>query len=389
MSRAAGEHSNGMVMPDATYLEQTASLQQPEVAAVTRADEALRQLLADVPARELQAISWADCQRLADSIQDSLASDRSRQVFLYRHIETLQTARTSDAKPYDVRLAWYSSNVHGNPLIAVGGITNVSQRFDFLADDIAPDVRLIGLDLAGRGLSGWLSDIEDYNLDSYVEQLRQFMICHGLEGASVLGSSLGGTVAIRLAAEYPDLVSGLILNDTGPYIPAVRRARRARAVARHYVFHTPADLFRRTGAAAKFTGRTPDAALLHSAFHKTKWSDEEQGRVYRHDLRALLAYRQDAASSLDIWHDWERICCPVLLLHGQLSDATSAETVTRMLTYDKLAVIRIAQTGHTPFLCDSGLAQKMSCWLSNCEALPRDSVHQPPDWPVRLLYPES
>ena len=352
------------------------------------ADLAVRQALAKFGTTDGRDLSWEQCEHLAELVHDTLRPRRSQHSFMYHHDIQLHESQAPISKPYDVPLAWFSNDGGDVPLIAVGGLTNVSHRFDFLASDLAPQIRLIGLDLAGRGLSGWMADIEDYRIDVYSEQLRQFMIGNGFAGAALLGSSLGGTAAIRLAAHHPDLVSCLILNDTGPYIPASRRARRARVVARHYVFHTPADLFRRIGAAAKFTGRTPDAALLHSAMHKTRWSDEEQGRVYRHDLRALLAYREDAATSLDVWSDWERITCPVLLLHGQLSDATSAETVTRMLSYPHLKVLRIRHTGHTPFLCDAPLAHKIALWIADAEALPRDSIHDPPDWPRRVLYPE-
>ena len=64
-------------------------------------------------------------------------------------------------------------------------------------------------------------------------------------------------------------------------------------------------------------------------------------------------------------------------------------TVTRMLSYPQLKVLRIRDTGHTPFLCDAPLAAKISHWMTDTDALPRDSVHEPPNWPRRMLYPEN
>ncbi len=231
-----------------------------------------------------------------------------------------------------------------------------------------------------------MAEISDYHLDTYVEQLHQFLVEEGLEGATVLGSSLGGMAAIRLAAHCPELVSRLVLNDTGPFIPAVRRRRRARAVARHYVFRNPAEMFRRTGAATKYTGFVPDAVLLHVSHHKTRWSAEEAGRVYRHDLRALLAYRSDASNDLDLWSDWNRLECPVLLIHGMLSDATDDATVERMRSHGRLSVIQVPGTGHTPLLCDRRLALLIAGWIEDDRRYDRDILFEPTSWPNRVLY---
>jgi pimeloyl-ACP methyl ester carboxylesterase len=106
----------------------------------------------------------------------------------------------------------------------------------------------------------------------------------------LLGSSLGGSAAIELAARHPKMVSRLILNDIGPYIPKKRRKRRSQTLARHYVFRDPADLLRKIGASQKNDGPISDDIRFNVTFHQTKWSDEEGGRVYRHDVRALQAF---------------------------------------------------------------------------------------------------
>ena len=212
------------------------------------------------------------------------------------------------------------------------------------------------------------------------------MDCLGLESCTLLGSSLGGSTAIRFAARHPERVHRLVLNDSSPYIPVERRARRARAVARHYVFHSPAELFRRTGAAEKHSGPAPDAVLLHSAHHRTRWSDEEAGRVYRHDLRALLAYRAEARCSLDMWSDWAAVKCPVLLIHGMQSDATSEDTIDRMRGLDRLSVIHVPGTGHTPTLSDGPLIDEVVRWVCDDRPFDEDRIRPAADWPKRVLY---
>ena len=359
------------------------------LSAAHRADVALRDGYVGRGSPAPNTLDWDDYDALVEALSAGLGDGPPMHSFTYEHPVHLQDPDVGVGKPYDVRLAYSDSGGDGEPLIAIGGLTNVAQRFDFLALDAAPVLRVIGLDLAGRGRSGWLAELSDYHLESYVEQLRQLMDHLGLSSCTLLGSSLGGSTAIRFTARYPELVRRIVLNDSSPYIPVERRARRARAVARHYVFRSPAEVFRRTGAAEKHAGPAPDAVLLHSAHHRTRWSDEDAGRVYRHDLRALLVYRAEARSSLDLWSDWVRLECPVLLIHGLQSDATSNETIARMRDLDSLSVIHVPDTGHTPTLSDGPLIDEVVRWVRDDRPFDEDRIQPNSDWPVRVLYPDD
>ena len=355
-----------------------------ELSAVHRADVALRNAAADVP----EDMDWHDYDALIAALQNDMGERLRAHHFYYEHPVRLQDADIGVGKPYAVRLAYTDPGGDGEPVIAVGGITNVTQRFDFLALDSLPRLRIIGLDFAGRGRSGWLGELSDYHLATHVEQLGQFIDHLGLTDATLLGSSLGGSTAIRYAAQNPDRVRRIILNDSGPYIPVARRARRAKAVARHYVFRSPAEMFRRTGAAAKHAGPAPDAALLHSAHSKTRWSDEECGRIYRHDLRALLAYRAEAVGSLDLWREWAQVKCPVLLVHGMASTATPDETIAGMRDHDNLSVIHVPEVGHTPTLSDGALIAQIADWVADDQPFADRTLPTAP-WPARVLYPNG
>lgn len=335
---------------------------------------------------KLEDLTWQDYQELAGVVADSLGVRPKIEWFDYVHPERLQDPGIGLGKPYTTRLAYCDPGGTGEPVVAIGGITNVMQRFDFLRLDTCPALRIIGLDLAGRGRSGWLAELTDYTLETYVEQFMQLLDCLGLEACTVLGSSLGGSVAIVSAARYPDRIKRIVLNDSGPFIPVARRARRARAVARHYVFSSPAEMFRKTGAAARHTGPAADGVLLHNAHSKTRWSEDEQGRVYRHDIRALLAYREDSEHSLDLWDAWDKIRCPVLLLHGMESDASTGEMIDRMRGHPGLSIIHIPDTGHTPSLSDGYLAEEIMQWISDDRPFDRDRSCAGVNWTNRILF---
>ena len=117
--------------------------------------------------------------------------------------------------------------------------------------------------------------------------------------------------------------------------------------------------------AQKNDGPVEDAVLLHNGFHQTRWSEADGGRVYRHDLRALLAYRIMAQSDLDLWPVWARVRCPVLMLHGLQSDALTAETVARMQEVRDFSCVEIPDTGHTPALSCANQLALIGAWLDD------------------------
>lgn len=70
--------------------------------------------------------------------------------------------------------------------------------------------RIIALDFAGFGFTE-VPDGTTYDLDTWLDQLVAFMDAIGLEEASVVGNSFGGSMALALAIRYPERVDKLIL----------------------------------------------------------------------------------------------------------------------------------------------------------------------------------
>ena len=277
-------------------------------------------------------MSWAQYEQIAGRIMHRFEGQYALKHYDYVHPVRLQRhAPERFRKPYPTQIAYTE---WGDParttLVCTGGVANAAHRFNYLASELREDLHVISMDWAGRGLSGWLAAEKDYGLETYVEQVHQLILHLGGRRVALLGSSLGGSVAIALAARHPELIGCLILNDIGPHVPAKRRRRRAETLARHYVFRSPADMFRKTGASQKNDGPVSDDVRLNGSYNQTKWSDEDGGRIYRHDVRALQAYRAQAGKSLVQWRSWERVSCEVLVIHGMDSDALLAPTIERM-----------------------------------------------------------
>jgi pimeloyl-ACP methyl ester carboxylesterase len=189
------------------------------------------------------------------------------------------------------------------------------------------------------------------------------MVHLGNRPAIMLGSSVGGSVAIELALAWPEQISRLILNDVGPFIPADRRTRRAEALARHYVFKSPSDILRKTGVAQKNDGPVPSKMRILISHEQTTWCAANGGRIYRYDIRAMQQYQIQAISDVHQWAQWEQLSCPILVIHGMESDALLPATIQRMQEKDGVTVMHIPDTGHTPALAESNHLWMIEQWL--------------------------
>ncbi len=72
--------------------------------------------------------------------------------------------------------------------------------------------RSLLIDLLGHGLSDRPADF-DYTLQAHADALAEALTAAGVSGAEVVAHSMGGSVAIVLAARHPRLVSRLVLID--------------------------------------------------------------------------------------------------------------------------------------------------------------------------------
>ncbi len=126
------------------------------------------------------------------------------------------------------RIAWYERG-EGPPLVMLIGTGSTMAEWDpALLRLLAREHRLILFDYPGVGRSGpW----RGRSFDSLADATAGLMGAINLPEADVLGWSMGGFVAQRLAIDYPDQVSHLILAGTNPGgTRAVLGTKKAQAI---------------------------------------------------------------------------------------------------------------------------------------------------------------
>ncbi len=122
-------------------------------------------------------------------------------------------AQVRIARVANTRIAWYERG-QGPPLVMLMGTGSTMAEWDpALLRLLAAGHRLILFDYPGLGMSGpWHGD----SFDSLATATAGLMNAVGVPKADVLGWSMGGFVAQRLAIDQPGQVSHLILAGTNP-----------------------------------------------------------------------------------------------------------------------------------------------------------------------------
>lgn len=107
----------------------------------------------------------------------------------------------------------------GQPLVGLHGLTAHYLNFVGLAEALGGRRSLFALDLRGRGDSD--KPASPYGMVQHARDVAVAMRAMGMGSSVVVGHSMGAFVATALAAQYPALVSGLVLIDGG-YVPEMR-----------------------------------------------------------------------------------------------------------------------------------------------------------------------
>jgi esterase len=102
----------------------------------------------------------------------------------------------------------------GTPLVIMHGFLGMSDNWKTLSGQYAAaGFEVHALDLRNHGRS-FHSD--EFTYDAMVQDVIEYCQSHSLKKIDLIGHSMGGKVAMFLAAEAPELIAKLVIADIGP-----------------------------------------------------------------------------------------------------------------------------------------------------------------------------
>lgn len=238
-------------------------------------------------------------------------------------------------------------------VLCLPGLTRNSRDFESLAQHLAYRYRVICPDLRGRGYSARDPVWQNYQPQTYLADLIGLRAALGLKRVAIIGTSLGGLLAMLLPSVLPEVVAGIILNDVGPEIDPIGAER-----IRGYAGRLPAV---RSWEEAVAQLRTVFGAAWPGVSEET-WLRLAR-RSFREDASGIPVLDVDPkvgeamraapqAATPDLWPLFKSLGpVPVLALRGALSDILSEATFARMQREKPdLIALSVPNRGHVPLL---------------------------------------
>src|SRR5438874_8025782 len=105
------------------------------------------------------------------------------------------------------------------PVVCVHGYTSSAEAFNALARRLQDRAHIIAMDVRGHGESAWSPD-DAYQYADQMSDLAALVDQLGTKRFVLIGTSMGGVIAMAYAAQHGARLRGLALNDVGPEVEA-------------------------------------------------------------------------------------------------------------------------------------------------------------------------
>jgi pimeloyl-ACP methyl ester carboxylesterase len=240
------------------------------------------------------------------------------------------------------------------PILCIPGLTRNARDFERVAERLAGEWRVICVDLRGRGESPQSPESASYSPPTYVLDIGALYVALGLSKTVLLGTSLGGLIAMLMALTTPERLAGVLLNDIGPVIDAGGMARIRSYVGKSASW--PTWLHAARGIAEAERDVFPRYLVedwLRVAKQRCRLTSA--GRVtLDYDMRIGEPIREAPADAppVDLWPAFSALRGrPIALLRGGRSDLLTqavAQDMANRLTSLELTIV--PDVGHAPAL---------------------------------------
>ncbi len=247
----------------------------------------------------------------------------------------------------------YAGDTRRVPVLCLPGLTRNCMDFARLAAHIIPRRSVITPDVRGRGRSQYDPNWLNYHPLTYVDDVWSVLQQLCVPRVIVIGTSLGGLMAMLMAMMRPPVVAAVVLNDVGPEL-SPSGAQRIYS----YVGRLPSVSNWEQAMAqmqAIFSVALPDLSLQQwRKFTEASFlvdecgvprlaSDPKIGELLRVVSPSLLPGMWVAFAALR--------SIPTLALRGALSDLLSSKIFAHMQReHPQMLAVTVPNRGHAPIL---------------------------------------
>ncbi|MCP5145341.1 MAG: alpha/beta fold hydrolase [Gammaproteobacteria bacterium] len=227
----------------------------------------------------------------------------------------------------------------GPPLVMLHGLFGSGRNWQSVANKLADRYHVLSVDARNHGRS-FHDDTINYPV--MADDVMQLIQDRGLESPTLLGHSMGGKTAMRVALTAPDLIDRLVVVDIAPVDYPLRFVDLIDAMESVPL----ASLEKRSEADAFLQARIPDQflrmfLLQNLAFEDGRYSWRVNLPAIRAALPDLMSMPADTAAAT--------FTAPTLFIRGGQSPAVSPRHHEAIHShFPDASIVTIETAGHLP-----------------------------------------
>lgn len=252
-----------------------------------------------------------------------------------------------------LRLHYFDwGNAGAPPLLWVHGYTSSAEAFHAPARHLQGRYQSFALDVRGHGDSAW-SPTGAYQYSDQASDIEGVVSQLGLDTFTLIGTSMGGIIAMTYAGMHPARLRRLVLNDIGPDVEAGSQRITQMVGGRPDTFATLEDAmaYRRRMSPIVAGRRLADQEELARGVLRQQ---ADGSWVWKMDP-AYIQQRVQHGPPVrpNLWPVLARLHCPTLVVWGTESDVLSTAQAQRMVdVLPRGELVAVPGVGHAPTLME-------------------------------------
>jgi pimeloyl-ACP methyl ester carboxylesterase len=238
------------------------------------------------------------------------------------------------------------------PVVCVHGYTSSTEAFNALARRIQDRAHIIAMDVRGHGESAWSAD-GAYQYADQAGDLAALVDRLGIERFVLIGTSMGGVIAMVYAGQHGDRLRALVLNDIGPDVEAGSGRITQTVGSRPYDFASLDEAMQYRRETSPITAARPLADQEETA--RGVLREQPDGRwAWKMDPAYIeQRVKQGPPKRPPLWPVLETLQCPTQVVWGTDSDVLSEAQAKRMVAaLPKGELVSVPGIGHAPTLVE-------------------------------------
>ena len=238
------------------------------------------------------------------------------------------------------------------PVICVHGYTSSAEAFNALARRIQDRAHIIAMDVRGHGESAWSQD-DAYQYADQAGDLAALVDQLGIGRFVLIGTSMGGVIAMVYASQYADRLRGLVLNDIGPDVEAGSGRITGLVRSRPADFANLDEAMQYRREISSITAARPLADQEETA--RGVLSERPDGRwAWKMDPAYIeQRVKRGAPARPPLWPTLETLPCATQIVWGTDSDVLSEAQAKRMVAaLPRGELVSVPGVGHAPTLVE-------------------------------------